>query len=98
MCILTYFFHFAPVCLCPVLDGLLLLLCDAQLLPQLLQFLQQGRHLIGFVPGVFLHPAQPAQLAAHPLSLHGVGTLQTDELLVDQLVVLVLRGRSKQNK
>ena len=41
MWILSYLLHFAPVCLSPVLDSLLLLLRRAQLLPQPLQLLLQ---------------------------------------------------------
>ncbi len=78
MWIPSYFLHFVSVGLCPVLDGLLLLLCGTQLLPQLLQLLQQRGHLVGFVLGLLLHPAQPVQLATHPLALHCVGVLQTD--------------------
>lgn len=76
--LLSYFLHFVPVTLCPVLDGLLLLLRGTQLLLQPLQLLQQRGHLVGFVLGILLHPAQPVQLAAHSLALHCVGTLQAD--------------------
>jgi len=91
----AYFLHFVPVGLCPVLDGLLLLLCGTQLLFQPLQLLQQGWHLVAFVLGVLLCPTQPAQLITHSLTLHGVGTLQADELIVDQPVFFSLEVQDK---
>lgn len=88
-----YFLHRLPVGLSPVLDGLLLLLGGSQLLLEPLQLLQKRRHLAGFVLGVLLRPAQPAQLAAHALALRRVGTLQAHQPLADRAVLFVLRVR-----
>lgn len=85
-----YLLHFVPVCFCPVLNGLLLLLCGAQLLSQPLQLLHHRGHLVGFVLCLLLHSTQPAQLATHLVALRRVGILQTHQLLAERPVFLVL--------
>lgn len=87
---LTDLLHFVPVGLSPVLDGLLLLLRGAQLLSQLLQLLLQRGHLVAFAPRLFFCSAQPTQLATHPLALCCVGILQTQQLVVERPILLVL--------
>lgn len=91
-----HFLHFVPVGVRPVLDGFLFLLCDTQLLLQLLQLLQKRRQLVGLVLGLLLVPSQPAQLGAHLLAFGGVRRLQAGQSLVDRAVFLALKAKRAQ--
>lgn len=93
-----HFLHFVPVGMRPVLDGFLLLLCDTQLLLQLLQLLQERRHLVGLVLGLLLVPSQPVQLGAHLLAFGRVRRLQAGQPLVDRAVFLALKAKRAQKE